>query len=102
MSRGVVGNADKRVCLGSKLNGLKHVWVHFAGDVPTDMKLYQPYTNNNCLHCHDDARSYVDLPEHREKLKALAEDKESCLSCHEVVHDKAAVKEGRFWLPEGP
>ena len=50
----------------AKLNGLRHVWVHYFGVVPEKMALYQPYPNYNCLHCHDDARGYLEVEPHRE------------------------------------
>ena len=49
----------------AKLNGLKHVYVHYLGKVPEKMELYQPYPNYNCLHCHEDARGFVEAPAHQ-------------------------------------
>ena len=44
----------------AKLNGLRHVWAHYIAGVPKKIELYKPYPNSNCLHCHDDARRFVD------------------------------------------
>lgn len=81
----------------AKLNGLRHVWVHYFGTVPKKIELYQPYPNYNCLSCHDDARNYLETPEHMEKRAALQSGEETCVSCHTVAHDLQAVKDGTFW-----
>ena len=86
----------------AKVNGLEHVWVHFLGDVPApeDMELYAPYPNRNCLHCHDDARSYLEASPHRGQFDALASGERSCLECHASGHQLAKVEERKFWFPE--
>lgn len=82
----------------AKLNGLKHVWVHYVGDVPETFELYQPYPNHNCLHCHEDGRRYVESPVHADKLEALTNNEISCLKCHNRGHALEQVEEGNFWL----
>jgi len=84
--------------LKAKLNGLRHVWVHYLGDVPEQMDLYQPYPNANCLHCHEDARRYLDAGPHQDRLDALASGEESCLACHGKGHAFEQVEEGNLWL----
>lgn len=84
----------------AKLNGLKHVWVHYVSGPPEKLELYQPYPNHNCLHCHDDARSFLEVPDHLDEMPALRENKKSCLECHEVGHDLEGVKAGNFWNAE--
>jgi cytochrome c-type protein NapC len=84
----------------AKLNGLRHVWVHYFGRVPERPKLYQPYPNYNCLHCHDDARGYLEKKPHREHRAELKSGARSCLSCHEIAHDLEGVKAQTFWQPE--
>jgi len=85
----------------AKLNGLRHVWVHYFGAVPAAGKisLYQPYPNHNCLHCHDDSRTFLEKPVHLEQRAALQRGEVSCLTCHTVVHDLEAAKTGPFWSP---
>lgn len=82
----------------AKLNGVKHLWVHYLGDVPDEFELYQPYPNNNCLHCHEDARSYVEAGPHQTKFEALQADELSCLECHASGHALEQVEEGNLWL----
>ena len=81
----------------AKLNGLRHVWAHYVTGVPKKIELYQPYPNSNCLHCHDDARRFVEGAAHRPVLDALYAGTTSCLSCHRVAHDLAKVEAGELW-----
>lgn len=81
----------------AKLNGLRHVWVHYLGTIPKRPHLYQPYPNYNCLHCHEDARRFVEAPVHASILTDLQTGKTSCLVCHTVAHDHQAVADRRLW-----
>jgi cytochrome c-type protein NapC len=81
----------------AKVNGLKHVYVHYLGKVPEKMALYQPYPNYNCLHCHDDARRFLEAPAHQAVKGPITSGELSCLKCHNVGHDMKAVQDGRFW-----
>jgi hypothetical protein len=62
------------------------------------MELYQPYPNSNCLHCHEDGRSYVEAQPHRDRLDALAAGETSCLKCHARGHAFEQIEEGNLWL----
>jgi len=84
----------------AKLNGLRHVWVHSFGTVPTEPKLYQPYPNSNCLHCHDDSRAYLEKAPHQAQHSQLQSGEVSCLSCHQVAHDLDGVAAKNFWHPQ--
>jgi cytochrome c-type protein NapC len=84
----------------AKLNGLRHVWAHYTGRHPEKLALYQPFPNANCLHCHDDARRFVEAPAHKPNLDALTQGSMSCLSCHNMKHDLDAVAAGRLWRGE--
>jgi cytochrome c-type protein NapC len=81
----------------AKLNGLRHVQVHYLGKIPDRFALYQPYSNRNCLHCHEDARRFVDAPAHKAIMQPLASGATSCLACHRVAHDPAKAATGPFW-----
>jgi cytochrome c-type protein NapC len=81
----------------AKLNGLRHVWVHYFGRMPGKISLYQPYPAANCLHCHDDARRFVEAPAHQPVLDAVYQGKVSCLSCHNVAHDLKALEAHKLW-----
>lgn len=81
----------------AKLNGLRHVWVHYFGTIPRTMALYEPYPSANCLHCHDDARRFLEAAPHQAVLNALYAGKVSCLACHTVAHDLTMVKADTLW-----
>ena len=84
----------------TKLNGLRHVWVHYVGEAQSPLELYQPYPNSNCLHCHEDARSYLESPGHQGQLAELQAGSTSCLECHRIAHDFDAVQAGHLWQAE--
>src|SRR5262249_5092212 len=42
----------------AKIRGARHVWHNYIGKVPEKLKLYQPYNNRECLHCHEGARRF--------------------------------------------
>ncbi len=44
----------------AKLEGLHHVYVYWFGTPMKPIRLYQPYNNRECLHCHEGARSFED------------------------------------------
>jgi cytochrome c-type protein NapC len=81
----------------AKLNGLRHVWVHYTGVIPDKITLYAPYPNANCLHCHDDARSYLEAAAHAGLFELLRREERSCLGCHSGGHALDAAAAGRFW-----
>jgi cytochrome c-type protein NapC len=81
----------------AKLNGLRHVSVHYLGKVPDRFALYQPYPNSNCLHCHEDGRRFTEAVPHQAVLAKLQSGETSCLTCHNVAHDLEKVKGGALW-----
>src|SRR3984893_8917462 len=44
----------------AKFRGMRHVYVQYLGKLsaPADIRLYTPYNNRECLHCHLGARSF--------------------------------------------
>jgi cytochrome c-type protein NapC len=87
-----------------KLHGLRHVYVYYFGTppAPENIKLYQPFNNRECLHCHLGARSFEEGPVHTADpatLPAVKSNQLSCMSsgCHEVVHDIPNLKTAKFW-----
>lgn len=89
----------------AKLQGLKHVYVHYLGTLPAPetIKLYDPFNNRECLHCHEGARSFEEGAVHAadpELLPAVKTNKMSCLSsgCHSVVHNVGDLNKMKFWL----
>jgi cytochrome c-type protein NapC len=84
--------------LNAKIDGLRHLWVHYLGEPPDELALYEPYPNDNCLHCHDDARSFVEAAPHAPIRSALLAGETSCLECHSRGHALELVEEGTFWV----
>ncbi len=88
--------------VSTKLSGLRHVWAHFAGGPPAAIKLYRPYPNASCLHCHAGARGYETSKHHATaevNLLDLQAGKLSCLAkgCHAVTHDIASLADADLW-----
>jgi cytochrome c-type protein NapC len=93
--------------LTAKLRGLRHVYVQYLGKPPAseDLKLYTPYNNRECLHCHNGARAFEEKSAHNRDDKMLAAIKAnqiSCLQsgCHDIVHDVELLKEVPMWSPK--
>ena len=91
----------------AKFRGLHHVEVQYFGKIPkpADIKLYTPYNNRECLHCHSGARSYEEAsPHHKtpDQLTKMATNQLSCMSsdCHDIVHDVDTLGDATFWKPQ--
>ena len=86
----------------SKLRGLKHVYVQYLGTVPEEVKLYTPYNNRECLHCHAGARGFEEGATHtmeEGRLQAIKSNQMSCMTsgCHDVTHNIKGLKDATFW-----
>ncbi|MCU1347567.1 MAG: hypothetical protein JWO56_597 [Acidobacteria bacterium] len=86
----------------AKLHGLRHVYVQYIGTMPQHIKLYEPYNNRECLHCHLGARSFEEGAVHNldpATLPAIKSNQLSCLGsgCHETVHDVANPHAQPVW-----
>jgi cytochrome c-type protein NapC len=78
----------------AKFGGLRHLYIYYLGKppLPQDIKLYKPYNNRECLHCHLGARSFEQGATHNadpDTLPAVKANKLSCISsgCHDAVHN---------------
>ena len=76
----------------AKLRGLRHLYVQYLGTVPqeADVKLYTPYDNRECLHCHQGMRKFGEQPAHQDMpqfLEQIEANEVSCLDCHASIHD---------------
>ncbi len=88
--------------LRAKLRGLNHVYVQYLGTVPEHPKLYHPYNNRECLHCHLGARSFEEGATHNQDPQTLTKVKSNelgCTSsgCHNTVHNIAQLKDATLW-----
>jgi cytochrome c-type protein NapC len=94
--------------LKAKIGGLRHIYIYYLGTPPSpeNIKLYEPYSNRECLHCHEGARSFEEGAVHTsdpELLSAIKTNKVSCISsgCHDVVHDVKDLNNSKFWKSGG-
>jgi cytochrome c-type protein NapC len=86
----------------AKLHGLRHVYVQYLGKPQQPIRLYEPYNNRECLHCHLGARSFEEGAVHNadpDLLPAVKANRTSCLSsgCHEVIHSVNQLGNVKFW-----
>ena len=91
----------------AKLRGLRHLYYQYIAGIPDTIRLYEPYNNRECLHCHDGARSFEQQPIHSSTpglLDSIKTNKMSCLSggCHDIAHDVSGLKKASFWKPAAP
>ena len=92
--------------LKAKISGLRHMYIYYFGTPPAaeDIRLYEPFNNRECLHCHAGARSFEEGAVHTsdpDLLPALKANKTSCISCHSVVHDVKTLNEQKLWKGGG-
>ena len=92
----------------AKLRGVHHVWVQYFGKIPKaeDIKLYIPYNNRECLHCHGGSRKFEDSSSHHktpDMLEKTISGQLSCTAsdCHDTVHNIADMNGASFWKPSG-
>jgi cytochrome c-type protein NapC len=88
----------------AKLRGLRHLQVEYFGTIPKpeEIKLYTPYNNRECLHCHLGARHFEEASGHHKTpdlLQSVKSGQKSCLSsgCHDIVHEVGSLKDAAFW-----
>jgi nitrate reductase cytochrome c-type subunit len=82
------------------------MWYAYASEPPDPIELYQPYENRECLHCHENARSFLQHAAHQPVMQKLTSGEVSCLLCHGRVHEvkpgavrEAVTGERQFSLP---
>lgn len=88
----------------TKIHGLRHVYVQYFGTIPrpADIKLYSPFPNETCLHCHLGSRKFEEVNGHHktpDMLSQVKSGKLSCMSsrCHDTVHEVGDLKGATFW-----
>ena len=87
-----------------KWRGLGHLYVQYFGSVPAPekIKLYEPYNNRECLHCHLNARGFEGAAAHLKTATMLQQTKMgklSCLNanCHDIAHGVEDLTDAKFW-----
>jgi cytochrome c-type protein NapC len=86
----------------AKLRGLRHVYVNYIGTIPKQIKLYEPYNNRECLHCHGGARTFEENEVHQPIRGELAKNATSCLECHDKIHDAHGLAGVKLWKEQIP
>ena len=91
----------------AKATGLEHLYVQYfkGAPKPEAIKLYEPFRNAQCLHCHLGARRFEEGSAHNKVpglLDMVKSEQKSCTSsgCHEFIHDVASIKDATFWKPK--
>lgn len=85
----------------SKYRGLMHLAKFYtSAPSPDKIKLYSPYQNRECLHCHAGARKFEKKKAHNSEEAPLAKimsGEISCISsgCHDVVHEVEEFMEAK-------
>ena len=88
----------------AKLRGLRHIYYQYIGTIPDTIRLYSPFSNRECLHCHDGARSFEEQSVHISTpgiMDSIKRDQMSCLAsgCHDIAHDIKSLPTAEFWKP---
>lgn len=89
----------------AKIRGLRHLYVQYLGTPQRPIRLYNPYNNSVCLHCHLGARSFEEGAVHTADPQIMADiksNKLSCLSsgCHDTVHNVSQLDHVKYWKPQ--
>jgi cytochrome c-type protein NapC len=88
----------------SKLRGLHHIYAQDISKPQQPNKLYHPYNNRECLHCHEGSRSFEQGAIHTADPQTMADiksNKISCLSsgCHDTIHNVQQLNHVKYWKP---
>jgi len=88
--------------LKAKLRGVRHLYVQYLGTIPAKIKLYSPYNNRECLHCHAGSRSFEEASAHAktpDMLARIESNQLSCMSqrCHDTIHDIESLESAPIW-----
>ncbi len=87
--------------INAKMEGLHHVYVYWFGKPMNPIKLYSPYNNRECLHCHSGARNFEESATHSAMMSDLKANTLSCTTsgCHDTFHPIDKLGEVKFWKP---
>jgi nitrate/TMAO reductase-like tetraheme cytochrome c subunit len=87
--------------LRAKVEGLHHVYVYWFGTPMDPIRLYHPYNNRECLHCHSGARSFEESATHTAMMDDLKSNKISCTTsgCHDTFHPVEKLGQVKLWKP---
>jgi cytochrome c-type protein NapC len=86
----------------AKFRGIHHIYAQYIGTPRQPVKLYHPFNNRECLHCHLGARAFEEGATHAALMDDIKSDKMSCVTsgCHDMVHNAAQVNGQKLWSPQ--
>jgi cytochrome c-type protein NapC len=86
----------------AKIHGVRHLYVQYLGKPQQPVKLYQPFNNRQCLHCHAGARKFEEGATHSAMMDDIKNNQMSCVSsgCHDMVHNVAQLDHLKYWRPQ--
>jgi len=70
----------------AKMNGLIHLYKFFTDTYTHPIKLYDPFSNSNCLRCHNSAKKFEENDVHISLMSEIKSNVMSCLDCHAPIH----------------
>lgn len=80
VSYGLFGTFD------AKMAGLNDVYRFYTATWELPIQLSVPYSNWNCLYCHEGAKKYEELDLHVDFREDFVSDVASCQDCHTRAH----------------
>ena len=88
----------------AKFGGLHHIYAQYVTGAKEPLKLYRPYNNRECLHCHEGSRSFEQGVMHTAEPQTMADiksNKLSCLTsgCHDTIHNVKELDRVKYWKP---
>jgi len=89
----------------AKVRGLHHLYAQYISTPHQPIKLYTPYNNRECLHCHLGSRKFEEGAVHTADPQTMADiksNKLSCVSsgCHNTVHNVGELDKVKYWNPQ--
>jgi cytochrome c-type protein NapC len=87
--------------LKDKLRGMTRIYMQYVSTPPKTITIPGGFSNLQCLHCHEGARSFVENPVHSAMMSTLESNQLSCISsgCHDTVHNASEVGHLKMWGP---
>jgi len=86
----------------AKFRGLHHIYAQYLGKTHQPIKLYQPFNNRECLHCHLGARNFEEGTTHSTMLDDIKSNQLSCVTsgCHDMIHNASHLNQVKMWSPK--
>ena len=87
--------------LRDKMRGLTRVYKQFVSAPSSQITIPGGYNNNQCLHCHNGARSFEENPVHQAIMDSIQSNQMSCITsgCHDTIHNVTSLDHAKFWRP---